>query len=81
MRPGYSKILINELVVADVGASDAITAIDLVMMGTSGGMERTESQWNKLLASVGLRIEKIWKLHEETEGVIEAVLDEAPNPS
>ncbi|KAL8678105.1 MAG: hypothetical protein Q9186_005511 [Xanthomendoza sp. 1 TL-2023] len=81
MQPGHSKVLINEFVLADVGASDFITAIDLVMMGMSGGMERTVSQWNKLLASAGLRIEKIWTLDEETESVIEAVLSETPDPS
>ncbi|KAL8729517.1 MAG: hypothetical protein Q9166_004689 [cf. Caloplaca sp. 2 TL-2023] len=75
MSPGHSKLLINEYVVADVGASDFVTAIDLVMMGMSGGMERTRSQWSSLLTSVGLRIEQIWTLNEETESVIEAVLD------
>lgn len=75
MSPGYSKVLINEFVVADVEASDFITGIDLVMMGMSGGMERTKSQWSNLLASAGLRIEKIWTLNDETESVIEAVLD------
>lgn len=73
MRPGYSRILINEMIVPDVNASDFITACDLVMMGLSGGMERTESHWNRLLASAGLRIQKIWTLNEETESVIEAV--------
>ncbi|KAL8777972.1 MAG: hypothetical protein Q9213_007624 [Squamulea squamosa] len=75
MRPRYSKLLINEFVVDNVGASDFIVAIDLVMMGMSGGMERTMSQWTTLLASAGLRIEKIWTLNGETESVIEAVLD------
>ncbi|KAL8803015.1 MAG: hypothetical protein Q9182_003441 [Xanthomendoza sp. 2 TL-2023] len=74
MRPEHSKLLINEFVLADVGASDFIIAIDLVMMGMSGGMERTVSRWNKLLASAGLRIENILTLNEETESVIEAVL-------
>ncbi|KAL8811856.1 MAG: hypothetical protein Q9200_001471 [Gallowayella weberi] len=81
MRPEHSKLLINEFVLADVGASDFITAIDLVMMGMSGGMERTVSRWNKLLASAGLRIEKIWTLNEETESVIEAVLSETSKSS
>ena len=75
MRPGYSKTLINEFVAADVMTSDFITAIDLVMMGMSGGIERTRSQWYELLASAGLRIEKIWTLNEETESVIVAALD------
>lgn len=75
MNAGYSKVLINEFLVPDVGASDFITAIGLVMMGMSGGMERTKSQWSNLLASTGLRIEKIWTLNDETGSGIEAVLD------
>ncbi|KAL8727533.1 MAG: hypothetical protein Q9181_005681 [Wetmoreana brouardii] len=72
MRPGYSKVLINELVVPEAGDSDSINTLDLIMMGLHGGMERTKNQWRNLLASVGLRIEKIWTLNEETESVIEA---------
>lgn len=75
MNAAYSKVLINEFVVPDVGASDFTTAIDPVMMGMSGGMERTKSQWSKLLAPAGLRIEKIRILSDETESVVEAVLD------
>ena len=75
MNVGYSKFLINDFVVPDVGASDFITAIDLVVMGMSGGMERTKSRWSKLLASAGLCIEKIWMLYDETESVVEVVLD------
>ncbi|KAL8869656.1 MAG: hypothetical protein Q9174_004105 [Haloplaca sp. 1 TL-2023] len=80
MQPNYSKLLINEFIVPAVGASDFITAVDLTMMMMSGGMERTESQWRKLLASAGLEIERIWSTSgesQETESVIEVVLREA----
>ncbi|KAL9598998.1 MAG: hypothetical protein Q9219_004112 [cf. Caloplaca sp. 3 TL-2023] len=74
MRPGYSRLLVNEIIVPEVGAGEFIIACDLIMMGLSGGMERTESHWTSLLSSVGLRIEKIWTLDDQTESVIEAVL-------
>ena len=74
MRPGYSKILLNEIIVPEVGASDFITACDLVMMGLGGGMERTKSHWARLLEAAGLRMEQVWTLNEDTESVIEAVL-------
>ncbi|KAL8957785.1 MAG: hypothetical protein Q9183_005969 [Haloplaca sp. 2 TL-2023] len=80
MQPGYSKLLINEFIIPDVGASDFITAVDLTMMMMSGGMERTESQWRKLLASAGLDIERIWSTNgegQESESVIEAILMKA----
>jgi hypothetical protein len=31
-------------------------------MFMEGSMERTEEQWSRLLDSVGLRIEKVWRL-------------------
>lgn len=44
------------------------------MMAMSRGFERTESQWHRLLESVGFRVGQIWRLYDETEAVIEAVL-------
>lgn len=74
MRAGYSKLLVNEIIIPEVGASDFIIACDLVMMGLGGGMERTKSHWSSLLESAGLRIENVWTLNEQTESVMEAVL-------
>ncbi|KAL8754937.1 MAG: hypothetical protein Q9184_004952 [Pyrenodesmia sp. 2 TL-2023] len=74
MRPGYSKLLVNEIIIPEVGGSDFIIGCDLVMMGIGGGMERTESHWTSLLASAGLRIQKVWTLDDRTESVLEAVL-------
>lgn len=71
---GYSKILISEFVVPATGASGFVSGCDLMMMGLGGGMERTETQWQGLLNSAGLSIERIWSLDELTESLIEAVL-------
>ena len=43
------------------------------MMSICAGMERTQTQWEELLASVGLEIEKVWTGPGETECIIEAV--------
>lgn len=40
----------------------------------SGGLERTESQWETLLGEVGLQIMKIWSKDGENLSIIEAVL-------
>lgn len=74
MRPGYSKILINENVVADQGADWKITSLDLTMMAMAGSCERTETQWRALVGSVGLKISGIWKPEGATESLIEVVL-------
>ncbi|CZT10293.1 related to O-methyltransferase [Rhynchosporium agropyri] len=77
MKPGYSRLLINERVLPNVGAELQSTVMDIAMMTYYHAMERSERQWRTLLASVGLEIVKIWSLESgDCEAVIEAVLKE-----
>ena len=75
MTPGYSKTLINELVVPDENAGTFMTRSDITMMTLLSAMERSEAQWLKLLESVGLRVTHIWTAELECERIIECVLD------
>ena len=75
MTPGYSKIIINELVIPDENASLFMTRSDMNMMAMLAAMERSEQQWRELLGSVGLRILKIWTAEIESERIIECVLE------
>lgn len=74
MKPGFSKILINEIVVPDQNAHWLMTGLDLIIMVLTAASERTEKQWENLLGSVGLRIVKIWGHPESTKSLIEADL-------
>lgn len=74
MKPGYSKLLINENVLEDVGAPWQQTSLDWTMMAMLVNRERTKSQWAELLGSVGLKIEGVWRKDVSSESVIEAVL-------
>ena len=74
MKPGFSKILINEIVIPDQNAHWLTTGLDLIVMGLLAASERTENQWEILLGSVGLRIVKIWGHPESTKSLIEADL-------
>ena len=74
MTPKYSKLLIGELVVSEVGAPWQQTTVDWCMMAMFVSRERTECQWRELLAAVGLKICGIWQQSAENESVIEAVL-------
>ena len=76
MKRGYSKLLVNENVVPDVGASWQITSLDWFMMGLAASAERTETEWRHLLESVGLKLVKIWTADSAAESLMEAVLDE-----
>jgi demethylsterigmatocystin 6-O-methyltransferase len=49
-----SVLLIDEMVLPDVGVYSHVAAIDLAMMCATGSTERTESQWKALFAEEGL---------------------------
>ncbi|PQE26443.1 O-methyl transferase B protein [Rutstroemia sp. NJR-2017a BBW] len=51
-----SVLLIDEMVLPDVGVYSQVAAIDLAMMCATGSTERTESQWKTLFAEEGLEL-------------------------
>ena len=73
MTPGYTRILLSEIVMAekmrDVDVTSAV--MDWLMMSLFSSLERTEKQWEALLKSEGLTLVKVWR----TEGSIEAILE------
>ncbi|KAL8674145.1 MAG: hypothetical protein Q9224_007506 [Gallowayella concinna] len=72
--PSYSKLLINQWVVPEKGASSFMTHQDFNMMAVCAGMERTEQQWHALLGEAGFKIERIWSSADAaSECLIEAV--------
>ena len=75
MRKGYSKLLLDEMVLPDTNAPVKGAFFDLSMMALETGSERTLSQWHELLKSTGLRIEKVWSTNSGLESVIEAELE------
>jgi hypothetical protein len=77
MKPGYSKLLLHEMIIPDVGASPFHAMLDLTMMTINGGMERNSKQWHELLVKAGLTVVKIWApLEDDADGIVEAILEE-----
>ncbi|PYH92255.1 S-adenosyl-L-methionine-dependent methyltransferase [Aspergillus ellipticus CBS 707.79] len=74
MTPGYSRLLINENVVADTGAHWQATALDFIMLSDLAGAERTESQWRGLLEAAGFTVLRIWTADKWSESLIECEL-------
>lgn len=74
MKPGYSKILINENVIPRTNAYWETTALDMVMLAYFSSKERTEEDWNKLISDAGLKITKIWSGGKGVESLIEVEL-------
>lgn len=83
MRPGYSKLLLNESILPDQNCSPYYAAMDINMMCILAGIERSRTQWTGLIESAGLYIERIWNSPEagNEEGIIEVVLRESETKS
>ncbi|KAL2147438.1 hypothetical protein VTI28DRAFT_9337 [Corynascus sepedonium] len=56
---GWSRVLIDEIVVPDQGADVWVAGQDLNMLVALGAGERTESEWEALLDRAGLRIVEV----------------------
>ncbi|KAL6720134.1 hypothetical protein ACLMJK_002055 [Lecanora helva] len=76
MKPNYSRLIIREFILPDTNAPLLGSCNDLLMMVLLAGMERTDSQWKRLLSDVGLEIVGFWTAVSGGEGVIEAVKKE-----
>lgn len=77
MIPGYSKLLIHELILPNTGAVEIQARFDMVMMTLNGGMERSRSQWIKLLESSGFCNIKIFE-NSDQDGIVEAEAADQP---
>lgn len=74
MKHGRSKLLINEHVIPETKAYWESTSLDLIMMASLGGIERTAADWHALLESAGLKIVNIWNTQRGVESLIECEL-------
>ncbi|KAF6521492.1 hypothetical protein HZS61_015750 [Fusarium oxysporum f. sp. conglutinans] len=72
MAKDYSRLLINETILRDVGAPWQLTSLDWTMMGMLVNRERAESQWRQILNDAGLKIIGIY--YKGIKSVIEATL-------
>jgi hypothetical protein len=70
-----SICLINDHVLPEEKVSLRISYWDMGMLVLMSGIERTESQWVKLVEAAGLRIVRIWYETNVTGEVTEAVME------
>ncbi|ROW07069.1 hypothetical protein VPNG_06650 [Cytospora leucostoma] len=77
LKPGYSKLLLHEMIIPEQGASTFYAMLDLTMMAFNAGMERTERQFEVLLGKAGFKVVKFWHAPEQgADGVVEAILSD-----
>lgn len=71
-KPGYSRILIHEIIVPEIGASTWVASQDFNMMSMFAVSERTEQQWRALAESAGLEVSNVYiNNHPSREGILE----------
>ncbi|KAE8361130.1 O-methyltransferase-domain-containing protein [Aspergillus caelatus] len=75
MQP-HSRLLINEMILADLNESMIRSNMDMLMLFFTNGMERTQTQWNELLATVEppLEIVQVYSAQGDQQCVIETCL-------
>jgi len=74
MKPGYSRLLVNERIITERKASRFMTIEDMNMMGMEG-MERMEKQHGEQLGAAGLKVSNIYYANDSfSESVIEAMV-------
>jgi hypothetical protein len=72
LKLGYSRILLNEIVIPEMKAGWFETSVDLLMMQCHSAQERREREWMGLVNEVGgLRVRRIWNVEGAVEKVIE----------
>ena len=74
MKPRYSKLLINEIIVPDENPAWPITSMDQLVFVLGAMRERTEAQWKTLLHRVGFKVVQIYSYPMGSESLIEAEL-------
>ncbi|KNG89282.1 O-methyltransferase [Aspergillus nomiae NRRL 13137] len=75
MTPGYSRLLIYEIVLPAQGATHLMTTLDLALMSCTSGLERTEEAWRALLKEGGFKVTSISRHPMAVEGVIDAEIE------
>lgn len=77
MKPGYSRLLINENVIPAEKAQWEATGLDIMMMTLLSSRERTQGDWEELLQEMcGLKINKVYTTANGVESIIECELAE-----
>ena len=77
MERGRSRLVIQEIIVPELGADVEASWMDLTMMSIAG-TQRTEKHWSRLLDAAGLRLSRTFTVPGNSNGVIEALLKEDP---
>lgn len=72
MVPGYSKLLVADIIIPDQNALLRQSGLDIAMLFLHSGSQRTEADSRKLVESAGFKVNKIWLPPGDGDAIIEA---------
>ena len=61
----HSVILIDEMVLPEVGAEVQASQLDISMMASLAGRERSRTDWSRIVEAAGLRINDVLTYEED----------------
>lgn len=80
LKPGYSRVLFNEIVLSEEKPTLHATSMDMMMLAhCDPAYERTERAWRELLGQAGYVVREIFSSANAAESVIEAEILEEPD--
>ncbi|KAI5860697.1 putative O-methyltransferase [Durotheca rogersii] len=72
LKPGYSRLLINEIIVPDRNAAWPATSMDQLVFVLGAMRERTQADWENMLRRAGFKIVHVYSYDMVAESLIEA---------
>jgi hypothetical protein len=72
MLPGYSRLLVANIVLPDENVPLRQSGLDIAMLCMHSGSQRSEAEWRALLGEAGFDVRRVWKPDGDGDGVIEA---------
>jgi hypothetical protein len=72
MKPGYSKLLVADIVVTPGSVPLRQSGMDIAMLYLHGGAQRSEKEYHQMFERCGLKIKKIWLPPGDGDGIVEA---------
>ena len=72
MLPGYSKLLVANIVLPDENVPLRQSGLGIAMLCMHSGSQRSEAEWQALLDEAGFHVIRVWKPKGDGDGIIEA---------
>lgn len=72
MTPGYSKLLIGNIILPNDNVPLRQSGLDIAMLVMHSGSQRSEMEWRTLLKDAGFEVKNVWKPEGDGDGIVEA---------